>query len=275
MRLRDTRHTGPNRCWPCTILNGVVLALAVGGLVAVGHRLLAAALLLGGTVALLLKGYLVPGTPSVGRRLPRTVRERFGKTDPISSRPATTALVEAGVLTNGLTLRDDAAEEILGESRTLVDGRSRLEAAVETRFPTVEEVSVNRSLGGGENWFALDADEMTIRQWPARPVVALDVAAASVLQRAGIDWAGRSPTERGHLLALVRYGTQTCPACEMPFTTPNGPTVSCCGGRSLAGERRCVPCGYALVDRNDLPPDETNGKPDGDAATLSKPGVDA
>lgn len=275
MRLRDTRYTGTNRCWPCTALNSGVLVLAVGGLVALGYRLLAVAILLGGTLTLALKGYLLPGTPSVGRRLPRTVRDRFGKTDPVTSRPATTALVESGVLTDQLTLADDADAELLGEARTLVEDRSRLEASVERCFPAVEEVSVTRSLGGGENWFALDADEVTVEQWPARPVAALDVAAVSVLERAEIAWAERSPAERDHLLALVRYGTSTCPACETPFTAPDGPTVACCGGRSLAGERRCEPCGYALVDRNDLPRDETDEVPDAGAVPLESSGGDA
>lgn len=273
MRFHDSRYTGANRCWPCTALNSAVLVVAVGALAAAGQFGTALALAVGGALAIGFRGYLVPGTPRLGRRLPRPVRERFGEVDPAASLPATAALVEAGVLTEGLDLTDDAAAAIETRAKELLTDRSALETAVESQFPDVVEVSVNRALDGGERWFALDADEVTVRQWDARPVAALDVAAASHLADAPVDWAGRTATEREHLLALVRYGAPTCPACDEPYTDPDGPTVACCGGRTLVGERRCDACGYPLVDRNDLPAADPAETLDGvDGRTSRAPG---
>ena len=260
MRLRDPRYTGSNRCRPCTILNVALLAVVAGALVAVGAWPVAAGVVLVGGLAVALRGYVVPGTPAIGRRLPEPIRTRFGHDDTVRSGPAATALFESGVLTEDLELGDRAANRLLPAALDLVDDRERLASEVRSRFEPVEEVSVNRALDGGEHWLALDAQQATVRQWEARPVVALDVAAAGLLADAAVAWDDKSPRERDELLALVRYGTPRCPACGETFRAIDDDPVACCGGRSLVGERRCEHCGYALIDRNDLPDEAVEGE---------------
>jgi hypothetical protein len=181
------------------------------------------------------------------------VRSRFGVHDPAADLPVTAALVDAGVLEADLELADDADAALDEEASELVDDREALEAATVERIAGATDVSVNRRLGGGERWFVADDDGMTVRQWGARQVAALDVAGAALLERRLPEWAERDPTERETALALVRYGASTCPDCGSPFEVPDGPRVVCCGGRSLVGERRCGTCEYVVVDRNDLP----------------------
>ncbi|MFB6221088.1 MAG: hypothetical protein ABEH90_06580 [Halolamina sp.] len=204
------------------------------------------------------RGYLVPGTPRLTRRLPASAHDRIGKGDVAVSSPAD-ALIHAGVLTDDLALSESAATEITAQAREFHDDADGLKRAVGTMFADVTEISVRRGLDGSENWFALDADETTVHQWDARPVVALDAAGASYLADTLPGWEAGSVSQRRDLLALVRYGAPSCPACDEPFVTPDGPSVACCGGRSLVGERRCESCGYSLVDSNDLPAGENDG----------------
>lgn len=78
-RLRQPEYTGDNRCWPCTIVN-LLITLALVVVVAIVSPLAAAAVGLVGVVAIALRGYLVPGTPSLTKRyLPQRIRRMFGK----------------------------------------------------------------------------------------------------------------------------------------------------------------------------------------------------
>ncbi len=87
--LRAAEHTGENRCVPCTVLN-LAIAVAVGVLVAGGGRkrgIRAPAAIAAGvltvalaTLVIVLRGYLVPGTPWLTRTfLPDSMLRRFGK----------------------------------------------------------------------------------------------------------------------------------------------------------------------------------------------------
>lgn len=78
-RLERPEYTGPNRCLPCTIVN-LAIAATVGALVARRSRL-AGVLVTAASLALVyLRGYLVPGTPTLTKRyLPAAVLEWFGK----------------------------------------------------------------------------------------------------------------------------------------------------------------------------------------------------
>lgn len=68
-RVRRPEYTGENRCWPCTLTNGVLLAIVTGVLLLRGRRRTAAAVAVGGLSAIGLRGYLVPYTPSFAPRL--------------------------------------------------------------------------------------------------------------------------------------------------------------------------------------------------------------
>jgi hypothetical protein len=77
--LRQPEYTGENRCEPCTMLNLIIAAIfgsviarksKLGGAIAVGISI----------VLIYLRGYLVPGTPTVTKRyLPPAVLRWFGK----------------------------------------------------------------------------------------------------------------------------------------------------------------------------------------------------
>jgi hypothetical protein len=269
VRFHDPRYTGANRCWPCSILNGGIAAVVAGALLLAGRPVLAAGAVVVALAAIVFKGYLVPGTPQLTRRLPDSVLAVLGKsgrsTGGAGRTVATTAdeseedlaasLRAAGVVTDELRLAPAAAETIAAAAREFVDDEAGLRAAIVESYPKAVAVSVGRSLGGGEHWHALDEREMAVVQWDDRAVAALDAAAATHLAERLPSWGDRPLEERQAVLALLRHDAESCPVCESAFTTSDGPRVACCGGRSLAGDRRCPECGYALVDHADLPSD--------------------
>jgi len=88
-RLRRPEYTGENRCLPCTVLNvgiaSVGATLLGAWLVAAGYPTVAVGVATGALVvslaAIWLRGYLVPGTPTLTKRyLPAPVLAAFGKT---------------------------------------------------------------------------------------------------------------------------------------------------------------------------------------------------
>ncbi|MDJ1430854.1 hypothetical protein [Halostagnicola sp. A-GB9-2] len=77
--LHQPEHTGENRCEPCTILNLIIAAILssliarkskLGGLIAIGCSI----------GVIYLRGYLIPGTPTLTKRyLPPEILRWFGK----------------------------------------------------------------------------------------------------------------------------------------------------------------------------------------------------
>jgi hypothetical protein len=94
-RLRRPEYTGENRCFPCTVLNvgiasvaSVVLAVAwfPAGVLAFTSSL----------VAIYLRGYLIPGTPTITQRyFPERVLRAFGKEPKRTTRRAGTTSGDA------------------------------------------------------------------------------------------------------------------------------------------------------------------------------------
>lgn len=78
-RLERPEYTGQNRCLPCTIVNLVIAAIL--GALAVRKSRIAGVFVTGASLAIIyLRGYLVPGTPTLTKRyLPATVLDWFGK----------------------------------------------------------------------------------------------------------------------------------------------------------------------------------------------------
>ncbi|MDL0133230.1 hypothetical protein [Halobacterium salinarum] len=78
-RFRQPEYTGENRCTPCTVLN-LIIAAILGSAIARKSRL-GGVIAVGISVGLIyLRGYLLPGTPTLTKRyLPPAVLHWFGK----------------------------------------------------------------------------------------------------------------------------------------------------------------------------------------------------
>lgn len=78
-RIQQPEHTGRNRCVPCTIVN-VAFAAVFGLALAAISGPLGLAVFAAGISLIYLRGYLVPGTPTLTKRyLPDRVLELFDK----------------------------------------------------------------------------------------------------------------------------------------------------------------------------------------------------
>ncbi len=87
--LKQSEYTGENRCLPCTVVNALV-ALVAAAVVGRRSRRAGAGVLVGSAVVIYLRGYLVPGTPTLTKRyLPEEALRLFGK-EPVE--PARTGL---------------------------------------------------------------------------------------------------------------------------------------------------------------------------------------
>ncbi|WP_227380286.1 hypothetical protein [Haladaptatus halobius] len=237
------------------MLNIGLTFLFAGVLAGIGRADIAIFAVIIGTIVIGVRGYLVPGTPTLTGKLPESVISTFWKTASPSAHSATEALIASEVLNDDLILAKASADRICERAEVLVANPKMLDTVVLDVFPDAVETTVRRSLSGGENWFVSNVEQMTTRQWEARPIAAIDAASAEYLSTILSDWEVRSDHDRMMLLALVRYGLPRCPSCKTPYTELDAQTVTCCGGRSLVGSRRCESCEYALVDSNDLPLD--------------------
>lgn len=144
--LKQPEYIGENRCEPCTVLN-LVIAAVISSVVARKSRL-------GGTVAvgvsivlIYLRGYLVPGTPTLTKRyLPPEVLRWFGK-EPDSA------------VAGGLGFDDSAESSGAGE---LSRDRPEIEPDRPSDVSTVDDVESTATDETSDGGASADHDDMAI-----------------------------------------------------------------------------------------------------------------
>ncbi|MWV64141.1 hypothetical protein GRS48_04795 [Halorubrum sp. JWXQ-INN 858] len=266
--LRDPRYTGPNRCLPCTAVN-VVIAAAIALLVAT-VSVPGALLVFGASVATIsVRGYLVPGTPTLTKRyLPDRVLAWFDK-GPARSTAATVAagaggsggdaetgapfdpgarLVDAGVLFDDPAVDDYVLEPAFhvtwtDRARELADADG--DAAALARFLEVDADSIDLVDRGYVFAAALDGE--WIGQWESRSAFIVDVAAAEVLAERWGEWAGLPTAQRSELLGGLRLFVEDCPTCDGSVTLGTTVVESCCRQYDVLAAT-CDDCGARLFE---------------------------
>lgn len=234
-RLRQPAYTGPKRCWPCTALNGVVL-LACVGIVALASTLAAVGLLLVGSLAIWLRGYLVPFTPRFGPKVVGSLPVRLpgkrpadgsgsvGDTDTINGEALMERLVQTGVLlveNDQVGLSSDFEEAWNREQETLQEyDQDALAAAIADVRPDETDV---RSVGRGGEWLEFGGGT-----WISRPVAIAEVAAIRALEYDQSSDTSLSPAYRRAAAKPVRNFLTHCPACDAELVERN--PADCCGG---------------------------------------------
>lgn len=280
MSLRDRlvreEYVGANRCWPCTALNGAIVAVAALALALVWLPLAVLAAVLGG-VAIAYRGYVVPGTPRFAPRLAERLPIPFGHPERTPTRSAADgasavadgesgtevagnaenaasdatdpdstdgdavfdALRDAGVLVG-----TDADVALDGAFRTAWRERMRdvragdVAAAVsETRPSAAVERQIDES---GDEWLVVDAGEPG-ESWLAPAVAVADVAAVDALAEYGVPRDTALPAA-----SALRAFLERCPSCDGALAWE---TEGCCGGYGPDGPDRllaCQSCGAAV-----------------------------
>ncbi|WP_324758958.1 hypothetical protein [Haloarcula montana] len=266
-RLREPDYTGDNRCWPCTVVN-LGIAVAACGTVAVLWVELGAILFGLSLLAIYLKGYLVPGTPTLTTRyLPEPVLQAFGKgsatpRDPGAGQEWETIakvrdhrenaidvdefLRDAGVVENG---DGKPGRELSGGFRSALWERVDPEAgesAVREGLATLFDVSPAGITTEDEPYPAFVVDKR-VRQWPSGSALAVDLAADAILRERSEDWPAVPLEQRLDALGTVRTLIQRCPACGGTVAETSDTVEACCGVHEVVGVQ-CVDCGERLAE---------------------------
>jgi len=234
--VRRPEHTGDRRCWPCTVVNGLLLAAASVAVAAVSPPA-AAAVAAVGVAAIAVRGYLVPYTPQFAPKLVAALpggdpfHDDPGPSDSLNARTdgeaVLEALVTAGVVVpDGETLyldesfRESWRAEI--ESLRGMDDDGLADAAADAA-PAAEGARVERvgsrryvivDPGTGS---AVDERQLTV------PVALAAVGAARALADRVDD-----PAIRSAAAEPLRTFLERCPACDGPVEETT--ETRCCGG---------------------------------------------
>lgn len=266
-RLRRPEYTGANRCWPCTAANLAVAALGAGSVYLWGTVLVSAAVgaAAGGAVAacslamVWLRGYLLPGTPTLSRSLPPAVLGAFGKeATPSVARGVTGPAAEtdggrdcgdpAAVLRRAGVVGEDGA--LSGEFQADWDARIGItDPADGTALADRFDLPVGTAAGEVGRGVVARADGERVGAWPSALAVRADLASATLLADRAPDWGALAPADRGRVCAELRARRETCPDCGGALSTGSATVRSCCGQRDVVATG-CVDCGARLVERD-------------------------
>lgn len=226
--VRRPEYTGQNRCWPCTVLN---VALVAGCGVLLSRFSLPLALLgvAFGIGLVILRGYVVPGTPWIApwlvaplpfdvghdRHPSGSLADEDGAKDPDD---VLATLVETSVLTpegDQLFLDSTFRESWTGRMAALRDSDDETLLA---RVTAASPGAVDGQLHGDRLLLAGTQDV-----WLSRPVAIAETAAVETLAEWGVPGKLRPTAARP-----LRTFLNTCPECggDVRETT----VQNCCGG---------------------------------------------
>lgn len=269
--IRQPEYVGENRCLPCTVVNLSIAAvaavltvalLAASG-VSTGGRIAAGGLVLSGSVATVyLRGYLVPGTPTLTKRyLPLWVLRLFGKAtgperDETGDVDVEGVLFDAGALEecpdrDDLCLTPSFESAWRAQTERFAANDPGIERVVE-RFIDGEDLdeSVDRSditlEERGEACVAL-LDGTRIAQWESEAAYLSDAAAAAVLQDRFPGWRRLGFRDRTEVAGVLRLWLDSCPSCGGRAAMGRETVSSCCRERQVLAST-CDSCGSRLFE---------------------------
>lgn len=270
--LRQPKYTGANRCLPCTILN-VVLALAVGGVIAAVSIPAAVGTVLVAVLLTMLRGYFLPGTPWFTRRyLPASLRRRLG-TKPATPREyglvstdggspvdaeevedsPETALRRANVVTDCETVDDLCLTEAFDTARR--EALADLETDTQLQRETVANlIDADRSAvelywdDPTETVFVevTSGEDVEARTYPSRAAFLADLAAARAIENRWDGFQALPVDARENILTGLRAFLDSCPNCGGSLVTVDEGDAGCCGLRNVA-TIQCPDCESLLV----------------------------
>jgi hypothetical protein len=256
--VRQPEYTGENRCIPCTVANAVIAVLGstvvVGALVVAdaGASVAAAAggvVLFASATAIYLRGYLVPGTPTLTKRyFPEWVLAKFDKLPEEGS---------GGLESDGAGTESDGGEDIDPEAALLSAGavqpcereddlclapdfreawEERIRAVEAGGVDTgdvvaalsIEDLAAGATLSEFGEAVILERDGREVGKWESRAALVADVAAAEVLAERYDRWDRLGGVERSQLLRGLRIFLEECPLCSGPMGLGQDTVESCC-----------------------------------------------
>ncbi|MFB6163699.1 MAG: hypothetical protein ABEJ31_00915 [Haloarculaceae archaeon] len=264
-RVRQPEYTGENRCVPCTVTNVAIAAVgsavvgygaAALGAGATGGSVLGIACFAASCVAIALRGYLVPGTPTLTKRFfPDRVLAWFDKAptdDPVVDGDADVdveaELLGAGVFAErpdgDLALTSafaDAWREQMAAERASDRGREAVADVVDVDAEGLE------LQGYADGAFVAAYDGHHVGRWESEAAFIADAAAGRVLPEFYDGWDRAGPAARGQLLAGLRLFIEECPDCGGAVEFGQDVVESCCRTRDVVAVT-CRACDARLFE---------------------------
>jgi hypothetical protein len=213
---------------------------------------------LGSVGIVYLRGYLVPGTPTITKRyLPAWVLRLFGKAvepnrDEAGNVDVETALLEAGAL-KPCDDRDDLCLVPSFETAW----RDRIDTFAETD-PELSGLLERGDLAGtatqsgvtfdrqGDAYVA-SIDDTQIAQWASRAAYLADAAAGAELRDRYGGWRAMTFRERTDLAGSLRLWLEQCPVCGGAIEMGEKTVESCCRERTVLASS-CAKCGSRVFE---------------------------
>lgn len=253
-RLPD--HTGENRCLPCTWLNLSIAAIASGlvALVSIRAGIAAFAVCAG---VIYLRGYLVPGTPTLTRTyLPDRVLRWFDKesrthdavnTDGGGDLDVEATLVGAGALEESHTFAElTVSPDFEAQWNRTIDELDE-PAMLRTLAEMLDVPEAELSTETYAAVFALVHDGVQIGRWESEAAFHADVGAAVVLSDRFEGWDDLSVDRQTGLLHGLRVYLERCPDCGSPVAMAEETVDSCCSSTNVYAST-CLDCDTVLFE---------------------------
>mgnify|MGYP000011756089 CR=1 FL=1 len=264
--FRQPEYTGENRCWPCTATNvaiAVVLSAGVAAAAVLGASGTATTLGLAGSGGLFvvslgaiwLRGYLVPGTPTLTKRyFPDWLLAKFDQLPDEGEEVAAADVdVEAELLEQGV-LEPCADREDLCVADAYHDPwRARIETVRENDvepsllrdfFPVdVADVAFDRHEGA----VIARMNGTRIAHWESEAALIADVAAAAVFRERLDRWDDYSFEAQVELVGGLRLFLERCPDCDGPIAFGEETVESCCRSVDVVA-MTCADCDSRLFE---------------------------
>lgn len=254
--IRQPEYTGENRCIPCTAVN-FVIAILISGVVALGSTLLGVGIFALSLKTIYLRGYLVPGTPTLTKRyLPEHILRWFDK-------DSTTAVIgdHTEIDPEKILININAVEPCRENTDLCLTAEFR--KAWRKRIHTIrahdpDENHLESALGissedsqttfdhQGDS-FLVYTDDTVIGQWSSRAAVLADVAAATELSERISNWSDFTPTEIARVLMSLRIFIEQCPDCGGQVQVEQEVVESCCRSYDVVASA-CQDCDARLFE---------------------------
>ncbi len=264
-RLRQPEYTGENRCTPCTVVNSgiaVVLTVAVGGglgttagwVVGLGAGV---AVLVLSAASIALRGYLVPGTPTLTKTyFPDWLLRKFDK-EPARGEVS----LDEDLDVETVLVRAEALEPCEDADDLCLTDEFR--TAWSDRVDVVRSEETSRAQLAG--LLGVDADELTFEEfgdafvanadgtragrWESRGAFLADVAAATELDRRLAGWQALDLREQSQILYGLRLFIEECPECKGVVAVEEDTVESCCRSVDIVAVS-CQECGARVFETN-------------------------
>lgn len=255
--IRQPEYTGENRCLPCTVVNVVIAAVLAGAVAIVSHPLALVTFAVALAV-IYLRGYLVPGTPTLTKRyLPDSLLRRFGKGPraviPDDQLDVETALRAAGAVTDCEHEPDVCLTETFRAAWRARIRSLRANDTTRDDLATILGLEADAlTFQDHGDAFVVEVEGHRVGQWESRAAFIADIAAGNEFQDSYANWAAISVEHRSRLLHGLRIFLERCPACDGPVSIDQDVVESCCRSFEVVAAT-CDSCGARLFEAEHAP----------------------